>query len=166
MTVEKAVEFFEFQPRILRKIQTLNEVGLGYLTLGQQATTLSGGEAQRVKLATELSKKDTGKTFYILDEPTTGLHFEDINHLSVVLHKLADKGNTVLIIEHNLDLIKVADHVIDIGPEGGGGGGNIVAQGTPEQVAKSGKGHTSRFLAEELRTSKYATETTKAENAA
>ncbi|TYZ11354.1 excinuclease ABC subunit UvrA [Hymenobacter lutimineralis] len=156
MTVEKAVEFFEFQPRILRKIQTLNEVGLGYLTLGQQATTLSGGEAQRVKLATELSKKDTGKTFYILDEPTTGLHFEDINHLSVVLHKLADKGNTVLIIEHNLDLIKVADHLIDIGPEGGAGGGTIVAQGTPEQVAKSGKGHTSRFLAEELKISKYA----------
>ncbi|MCI1188612.1 excinuclease ABC subunit UvrA [Hymenobacter sp. DH14] len=156
MTVEKAVEFFEFQPRILRKIKTLNEVGLGYLTLGQQATTLSGGEAQRVKLATELSKKDTGKTFYILDEPTTGLHFEDINHLADVLQKLADKGNTVLIIEHNLDLIKVADHVIDIGPEGGAGGGTIVAQGTPEQVAKSGKGHTARFLAEELRTSKYA----------
>ncbi len=155
MTVEKAVEFFEFQPRILRKIQTLNEVGLGYLTLGQQATTLSGGEAQRVKLATELSKKDTGKTFYILDEPTTGLHFEDINHLAVVLHKLADKGNTVLIIEHNLDLIKVADYIIDIGPEGGAAGGTIVAQGTPEQVAKAGKGHTSRFLAEELKTSRY-----------
>ncbi len=155
MTVEKAVEFFEFQPRILRKIKTLNEVGLGYLTLGQQATTLSGGEAQRVKLATELSKKDTGKTFYILDEPTTGLHFEDINHLADVLQKLADKGNTVLIIEHNLDLIKVADHVIDIGPEGGGGGGFVVAQGTPEQVAKSGKGHTARFLAEELKISKY-----------
>ena len=157
MTVEKAVEFFEYQPRILRKIKTLNEVGLGYLTLGQQATTLSGGEAQRVKLATELSKKDTGKTFYILDEPTTGLHFEDINHLANVLQKLADKGNTVLIIEHNLDLIKVADHVIDIGPEGGAAGGFIVAQGTPEQVAKSGKGHTARFLVEELRTSKYAT---------
>jgi excinuclease ABC subunit A len=156
MTVEKAVEFFEFQPRILRKIKTLADVGLGYLTLGQQATTLSGGEAQRVKLATELSKKDTGKTFYILDEPTTGLHFEDIRHLADVLHKLADKGNTVLIIEHNLDLIKVADHVIDIGPEGGAGGGTIVAQGTPEQVAKSGKGHTSRFLAEELKTSVYA----------
>jgi excinuclease ABC subunit A len=155
MTVEKAVEFFEFQPRILRKIKTLNDVGLGYLTLGQQATTLSGGEAQRVKLATELSKKDTGKTFYILDEPTTGLHFEDINHLADVLQKLADKGNTVLIIEHNLDLIKVADYVIDIGPEGGAGGGTIVAQGTPEQVAKAGKGHTARFLAEELKTSKY-----------
>ncbi|WP_241502150.1 excinuclease ABC subunit UvrA [Hymenobacter glacialis] len=156
MTVEKAVEFFEYQPRILRKIKTLNDVGLGYLTLGQQATTLSGGEAQRVKLATELSKKDTGKTFYILDEPTTGLHFEDINHLADVLQKLADKGNTVLIIEHNLDLIKVADHVIDIGPEGGAGGGMIVAQGTPEQVAKSDKGHTARFLAEELKVSKYA----------
>ena len=156
MTVEKAVEFFEYQPRILRKIKTLNDVGLGYLTLGQQATTLSGGEAQRVKLATELSKKDTGKTFYILDEPTTGLHFEDINHLADVLQKLADKGNTVLIIEHNLDLIKVADHVIDIGPEGGAAGGMIVAQGTPEQVAKSGKGHTARFLAEELKISKYA----------
>ncbi|WP_324673384.1 excinuclease ABC subunit UvrA [Hymenobacter sp. GOD-10R] len=158
MTVEKAVEYFENQPRILRKIQVLNEVGLGYLTLGQQATTLSGGEAQRVKLATELSKKDTGKTFYILDEPTTGLHFEDINHLADVLQKLVDKGNTVLVIEHNLDLIKVADHIIDIGPEGGGGGGTIVAQGTPEQVAKSGKGYTSRFLAEELKTSKYAEE--------
>jgi excinuclease ABC subunit A len=158
MTVEKAVEYFENQPRILRKIQVLNEVGLGYLTLGQQATTLSGGEAQRVKLATELSKKDTGKTFYILDEPTTGLHFEDINHLSDVLQKLVDKGNTVLVIEHNLDLIKVADYLIDIGPEGGAGGGSIVAQGTPEQVAKSGKGYTSRFLAEELKTSKYAEE--------
>ncbi|WP_086594600.1 excinuclease ABC subunit UvrA [Hymenobacter crusticola] len=156
MTVEKAVEYFENQPRILRKIQVLNEVGLGYLTLGQQATTLSGGEAQRVKLATELGKKDTGKTFYILDEPTTGLHFEDINHLADVLQKLVDKGNTVLIIEHNLDLIKVADHIIDIGPEGGAAGGTIVAQGTPEQVAKSGKGYTSRFLAEELKTSKYA----------
>ncbi|PJJ48503.1 excinuclease ABC subunit UvrA [Hymenobacter chitinivorans] len=158
MTVEKAVEYFENQPRILRKIQVLNEVGLGYLTLGQQATTLSGGEAQRVKLATELGKKDTGKTFYILDEPTTGLHFEDINHLSDVLQKLVDKGNTVLIIEHNLDLIKVADHIIDLGPEGGGGGGTIVAQGTPEQVAKVKKGHTARFLAEELKVSKYAEE--------
>ncbi|TGE26476.1 excinuclease ABC subunit UvrA [Hymenobacter metallicola] len=161
MTVEKAVEYFENQPRILRKIQVLHEVGLGYLTLGQQATTLSGGEAQRVKLATELGKKDTGKTFYILDEPTTGLHFEDINHLSDVLQKLVDKGNTVLIIEHNLDLIKVADHIIDLGPEGGGGGGTIVAQGTPEQVAKVKKGHTARFLAEELKVSKYAEEKAK-----
>ncbi|RTQ53815.1 excinuclease ABC subunit UvrA [Hymenobacter gummosus] len=158
MTIEKAVEFFENQPRILRKIKTLDDVGLGYITLGQQATTLSGGEAQRVKLATELSKKDTGKTFYILDEPTTGLHFEDIRHLSDVLQKLADKGNSVLIIEHNLDLIKVADHIIDLGPEGGAGGGTIVAQGTPEQVAKAKKSHTARFLAEELKVSKYAEE--------
>ncbi|HEY4651843.1 MAG TPA: excinuclease ABC subunit UvrA, partial [Pontibacter sp.] len=155
MTVEQAVEFFESQPRILRKIQTLNEVGLGYITLGQQATTLSGGEAQRVKLATELSKKDTGQTLYILDEPTTGLHFQDIKHLSEVLQKLTDKGNTVLIIEHNLDLIKVADWIIDIGPEGGEGGGTIVAKGTPEEVAKVKKGYTSRFLAEELKTSHY-----------
>ncbi|KAA5544214.1 excinuclease ABC subunit UvrA [Adhaeribacter rhizoryzae] len=155
MTVEKAVEFFDNQPRILRKVKILNEVGLGYITLGQQATTLSGGEAQRVKLATELSKKDTGKTFYILDEPTTGLHFEDIRHLSDVIHKLVDKGNTVLIIEHNLDMIKVADHIIDIGPEGGEAGGTIVAEGTPEEVAKVDKGYTSRFLREELATSKY-----------
>ncbi|MGV3641548.1 MAG: excinuclease ABC subunit UvrA, partial [Adhaeribacter sp.] len=155
MTVEKAVEFFDNQPRILRKIKILDEVGLGYLTLGQQATTLSGGEAQRVKLATELSKKDTGKTFYILDEPTTGLHFEDIRHLADVIHKLVDKGNTVLIIEHNLDMIKVADHLIDIGPEGGEAGGTVVAQGTPEEVAASGKGYTSRFLKEELATSQY-----------
>ena len=155
MTVEKAVEFFDNQPRILRKVKILNEVGLGYITLGQQATTLSGGEAQRVKLATELSKKDTGKTFYILDEPTTGLHFEDIRLLSDVIHKLVDKGNTVLIIEHNLDMIKVADHIIDIGPEGGEAGGTIVAEGTPEEVAKVDKGYTSRFLKEELATSKY-----------
>ncbi len=155
MTVEQAVEFFESQPRILRKIQTLLEVGLGYITLGQQATTLSGGEAQRVKLATELSKKDTGQTFYILDEPTTGLHFQDIEHLSDVLHKLTNKGNTVLIIEHNLDLIKVADHIIDIGPEGGEGGGNIVAAGTPEKVVAAGKGYTAKFLEEELKTSHY-----------
>ena len=155
MTVEKAVEFFENQPRILRKIQTLNEVGLGYITLGQQATTLSGGEAQRVKLATELSKKDTGQTLYILDEPTTGLHFQDIEHLSDVLQKLVDKGNTVLIIEHNLDLIKVADHIIDIGPEGGDGGGSIVAAGTPEEIVKKGKGYTAHFLKEELKTSHY-----------
>jgi excinuclease ABC subunit A len=155
MTVEKAVEFFDNQPKILRKVRILNEVGLGYLTLGQQATTLSGGEAQRVKLATELSKKDTGKTFYILDEPTTGLHFEDIRHLSDVIHKLVDKGNTVLIIEHNLDMIKVADHLIDIGPEGGEAGGYIVAQGTPEEIAATGKGYTGRFLKEELATSRY-----------
>lgn len=151
MTVEQAVEFFEFQPKILRKIQTLNEVGLGYITLGQHATTLSGGEAQRVKLATELSKKDTGKTFYILDEPSTGLHFQDIELLMQVLNKLVDKGNTVLIIEHNLDIIKVADHIIDMGPEGGNQGGQIVTEGTPEEVAKNKKSYTAKFLKEELK---------------
>ncbi|MEP4531810.1 MAG: excinuclease ABC subunit UvrA [Cyclobacteriaceae bacterium] len=150
MTVEQAVEFFENQPRILNRIKTLNDVGLGYVSLGQHATTLSGGEAQRVKLATELSKRDTGKTFYILDEPTTGLHFQDIQHLLVVLNKLVGKGNTVLIIEHNLDVIKVADHVVDMGPEGGSGGGEIVAQGTPEEVVKQQKGYTWKFLKEEL----------------
>lgn len=150
MTVEQAVEFFEFQPKILRKIKTLSEVGLGYITLGQHATTLSGGEAQRVKLATELSKKDTGKTFYILDEPTTGLHFQDIDLLMGVLQKLVEKGNTVLIIEHNLDVIKVADKVIDLGPEGGNKGGTIVVQGTPEEVAAHPKSHTGRFLKAEL----------------
>ncbi len=150
MTVEHAVEFFENQPRILRKIKTLNDVGLGYIALGQHATTLSGGEAQRVKLATELSKKDTGKTFYILDEPTTGLHFKDIQHLLNVLNKLVDKGNTVLIIEHNMDIIKVADHVIDIGPEGGSEGGTVLTTGTPEAVAKHTKSHTARFLKLEL----------------
>jgi len=151
MTVEKAVEFFDSQPRILRKIKTLNEVGLGYITLGQQATTLSGGEAQRVKLATELSKKDTGRTLYILDEPSTGLHFQDIEHLLDVIHKLVDKGNSALIIEHNLDIVKAADHIIDLGPEGGAGGGTIVAQGTPREVAKKGKGYTAKFLKEELK---------------
>lgn len=150
MTVEQAVEYFENQPRIVKKIQTLNEVGLGYITLGQHATTLSGGEAQRVKLATELSKKDTGKTLYILDEPTTGLHFEDIRHLMDMLHRLVDKGNTCLIIEHNLDVIKTSDWVIDMGPEGGAGGGIVVAQGTPEEVAKSTESHTARFLKAEL----------------
>jgi excinuclease ABC subunit A len=150
MTVEQAVVFFEHQPKIVRKIKTLNDVGLDYITLGQHATTLSGGEAQRVKLATELSKKDTGKTFYILDEPTTGLHFQDIQHLLDVLNKLADKGNTVLIIEHNMDVIKVADHIIDLGPEGGKEGGQIIAQGTPEQVAKASGSYTALFLKEEL----------------
>ncbi len=150
MTVNTAVEFFETQPRILRKIATLQDVGLGYITLGQHATTLSGGEAQRVKLATELSKKDTGKTLYILDEPTTGLHFKDIQQLLDVLNKLADRGNTILIIEHNLDVVKVCDHVIDVGPEGGEGGGTIILEGTPEEVAKSKKGFTSKFLREEL----------------
>jgi excinuclease ABC subunit A len=150
MTVEQAVEFFEHQPKILRRIKTLHDVGLDYITLGQHATTLSGGEAQRVKLATELSKKDTGKTFYILDEPTTGLHFQDIQHLLDVLNKLVDKGNTVLIIEHNMDVIKMADYIIDLGPEGGRGGGSIVADGTPEDVAKNNKSYTGRFLKEEL----------------
>ena len=151
MTVEQAVDFFENQPKILRKVQTLNEVGLGYITIGQQATTLSGGEAQRVKLAEELSKRDTGKTMYILDEPTTGLHFQDIKKLLEVLNRLADKGNTVLIIEHNLDVIKVSDHVIDIGPEGGQKGGNIIAEGTPEQVAKIKGSYTAKFLKAELK---------------
>jgi excinuclease ABC subunit A len=150
MTVSQAVEFFENQPAILRKIKTLNDVGLGYISLGQHATTLSGGEAQRVKLATELSKKDTGKTLYILDEPTTGLHFSDIQHLLDVLNKLTDRGNTVLIIEHNLDVIKVADHIIDMGPEGGRNGGTIVVQGSPEELVKSMKGHTAPFLKDEL----------------
>jgi len=150
MTVEEAVDFFENQPKILRKIKTLNSVGLGYITLGQHATTLSGGEAQRVKLATELSKKDTGKTLYILDEPTTGLHFQDIEHLMEVLNKLVDKGNTVLIIEHNMDVIKMADHVIDIGPEGGQGGGQIIAQGTPEQIIETKKGYTWKYLEKEI----------------
>ncbi len=150
MTVEQALEFFASQPRILRKVVTLNDVGLGYITLGQHATTLSGGEAQRVKLAEELSKKDTGRTMYILDEPTTGLHFQDIAHLLAVLNKLADKGNTVLIIEHNLDVIKVSDHVIDLGPEGGRKGGQIIAEGTPEKVAKVAGSYTGQFLTKEL----------------
>ncbi|MFN9518329.1 MAG: excinuclease ABC subunit UvrA [Bacteroidota bacterium] len=150
MSIEEAVRFFENTPQILRKIETLYDVGLGYLTLGQQSTTLSGGEAQRVKLATELSKRDTGKTFYILDEPTTGLHFEDVRVLLDVLQKLVDKGNTVLVIEHNLDLIKVADHIIDIGPEGGKYGGEIVCTGTPEQVCKNQHSYTAPFLKKEL----------------
>lgn len=150
MTVEEAVTFFENQPKILRKIETLNEVGLGYISLGQHATTLSGGEAQRVKLATELSKRDTGKTLYILDEPTTGLHFQDISHLLDVLQKLVNKGNTVLVIEHNMDVIKSADQIIDLGPEGGAGGGRIIATGTPEQVSKNSAGYTGKFLKAEL----------------
>ncbi len=150
MTVNQAVEFFENVPDILRKIKTIQEVGLGYIKLGQPSTTLSGGECQRMKLATELSKRDTGKTMYILDEPTTGLHFEDIRILMDVLQKLVDRGNTVLIIEHNLDVIKLADHIIDMGPEGGRGGGQVTASGTPEEVAESGKGFTGRFIKEEL----------------
>ena len=150
MTINIAVEFFENVPQILNKIKVLQEVGLGYIKLGQPSTTLSGGESQRVKLATELSKRDTGKTVYILDEPTTGLHFEDIRVLMNVLNKLVDKGNTVIVIEHNLDVIKMADYIIDMGPEGGRGGGKILVTGTPEEVAKSGKGHTSKFIKEEL----------------
>ena len=150
MTVEQALDFFASQPKILRKVTTMNDVGLGYITLGQHATTLSGGEAQRVKLAEELSKKDTGKTMYILDEPTTGLHFQDIAHLLNVLNKLADKGNTVLIIEHNLDVIKVSDHLIDLGPEGGNKGGYIIAEGTPEKVAEVKGSYTGKFLKMEL----------------
>ncbi|WP_026946822.1 excinuclease ABC subunit UvrA [Algoriphagus marincola] len=150
MTVEQAVEFFENQPKILRKIKTLKDVGLGYITLGQHATTLSGGEAQRVKLASELSKKDTGKTFYILDEPTTGLHFQDIEMLMTVLQKLVEKGNTVLIIEHNLDVIKVADYIVDLGPEGGDQGGRILVEGTPEKVAAHPESYTGKFLKGEL----------------
>ena len=152
MTINQAVEFFENVPEILRKIKTIQDVGLGYIKLGQPSTTLSGGESQRVKLATELSKKDTGKTLYILDEPTTGLHFEDIRILMDVLQKLVDRGNTVIIIEHNLDVIKLADWIIDIGPEGGRNGGQILSTGTPEQVAKSKKGYTPRFLRDILKT--------------
>ena len=151
MTINQAVEFFSNVPDILRKIKTIQDVGLGYIKLGQPSTTLSGGESQRVKLATELSKKDTGKTLYILDEPTTGLHFEDIRILMDVLQKLVDKGNTVIIIEHNLDVIKLADHIIDMGPEGGRGGGMVMSAGTPEEVAKSKNGYTPRFLKEELK---------------
>jgi excinuclease ABC subunit A len=150
MTVEEAVEFFQPVPFIYRKIKVLEEVGLGYITLGQSAVTLSGGEAQRVKLSTELGKRDTGKTFYILDEPTTGLHFEDIQHLLEVLNRLVEKGNTVLVIEHNMDVIKVADHVIDLGPEGGDGGGKILFEGTPEDLVKSKESYTGHFLKMEL----------------
>ena len=150
MTVSRGVQFFENQPKIVNKLKTLDEVGLGYLSLGQHATTLSGGEAQRVKLASELSKKDTGKTFYILDEPTTGLHFGDIKHLLDVLQRLVDRGNTVLIIEHNMDVIKVADYIIDLGPEGGTSGGQIIARGIPEEVMKVKESYTAGFLKEEL----------------
>ena len=154
MTMNEAVDFFENIPKIHRKLKTIVDVGLGYISLGQQSTTLSGGEAQRVKLATELSKRDTGNTFYILDEPTTGLHFEDIRVLMEVLNKLVDKGNTVLVIEHNMDVIKMVDHIIDIGYEGGRGGGMLVAKGTPEQVAKDPKSYTAKFLKKELQNSK------------
>jgi excinuclease ABC subunit A len=150
MTVDEAVDFFEMIPKIYRKVKTIQDVGLGYITLGQQSTTLSGGEAQRIKLAGELSKKDTGNTFYILDEPTTGLHFEDIRILMDVINKLVDKGNTVLIIEHNLDVIKLADYIIDIGLEGGKGGGEVLCKGTPEEIMKNNKSYTAQFLKKEL----------------
>jgi excinuclease ABC subunit A len=150
MTIEQACEFFAAVPFILRKIEALKDVGLGYITLGQQSTTLSGGEAQRVKLATELSKRDTGNTFYILDEPTTGLHFDDVRVLLGVLDKLVERGNTVLVIEHNMDVIKVSDYVMDMGPEGGRRGGEIVAEGTPEKLVQSKKSHTAKFLKQEL----------------
>ena len=146
MTVEEALEFFENVPKISRKLQTLNDVGLGYIKLGQSSTTLSGGEAQRVKLATELSKRSTGKTVHILDEPTTGLHFDDVKKLLEVLQRLVDAGNTVIVIEHNLDVIKTADWLIDLGPEGGDRGGELIAQGTPENVSKSDISYTGKFL--------------------
>jgi excinuclease ABC subunit A len=146
MTINQAVDFFDSIPSILQKIKTLKDVGLGYITLGQQSTTLSGGEAQRVKLAAELSKRDTGKTLYILDEPTTGLHFEDVNVLLGVLNRLVNKGNTVLIIEHNLDVIKFADHIIDLGPEGGDRGGRIICEGAPEEIVKDMESYTAEYL--------------------
>ena len=152
MTMNEAVDFFEHIPKIHKKIKTIQDVGLGYITLGQQSTTLSGGEAQRIKLATELSKRDTGNTFYILDEPTTGLHFEDIRVLMNVLNDLVDKGNTILIIEHNMDVIKTVDYIIDIGYEGGKGGGEVIVKGTPEHIAKHKKSYTAQFLKKELET--------------
>ena len=146
MTVDEGAEFFEHIPKIARKLRTLQDVGLGYIKIGQPATTLSGGEAQRVKLSTELSKRATGKTIYILDEPTTGLHTADVHRLIQVLEKLTEQGNTVLVIEHNLNVIKVADHIIDLGPEGGDGGGTIVVQGTPEEVAECPQSYTGQYL--------------------
>jgi excinuclease ABC subunit A len=151
MPVDEAVDFFQPIPAIYRKLKTLQEVGLGYITLGQQATTLSGGEAQRIKLSEELSKRDTGNTLYILDEPTTGLHFEDTRHLLEVLNRLVDKGNTVIVIEHNLDVIKAADYLVDLGPEGGKGGGTIVCEGTPELVSSVSESYTGRYLKQELK---------------
>jgi excinuclease ABC subunit A len=150
LNIDQALDFFENIPAIVQKIRTLRDVGLGYVTLGQSSTTLSGGEAQRVKLASELSRRDTGKTFYILDEPTTGLHFEDVRVLMEVLSKLVDRGNTVLIIEHNMDVVKVADHIIDLGMEGGRRGGDIIATGTPQQIIDANKGFTAAFLKEAL----------------
>jgi excinuclease ABC subunit A len=150
MTINQAVDFFQNVPDILRKIKTIQDVGLGYVKLGQPSTTLSGGESQRVKLASELSKRDTGKTLYILDEPTTGLHFDDIRILMSCLRRLVDRGNTMIVIEHNLDVIRQADWIIDMGPEGGRNGGLVLSTGTPEQVALSKEGYTPQFLKEEL----------------
>ena len=146
MTCEQALEFFGNIPSVAKKLQIMVDVGLGYISLGQSATTLSGGEAQRIKLATELSRRPTGRTLYILDEPTTGLHMADVDKLLHVLHALVDTGNSMIVIEHNLDVIKSADHIIDMGPEGGAGGGQVVAEGTPEQVAKNKASHTGKFL--------------------
>jgi excinuclease ABC subunit A len=156
MTVEQAHEVFRNVPRIANVLRTLEEVGLGYITLGQSSTTLSGGEAQRVKLAKELAKRATGKTLYILDEPTTGLHFDDVSKLLHLMHGLVDRGNTVVVIEHNLDVIKTADHVLDLGPEGGDGGGQVIAMGTPEQVAKSKVSPTGHYLAKMLKNKRGA----------
>ena len=146
MTVEEAVEFFAHVPSIRRKMETLNDVGLSYIRLGQPSTELSGGEAQRIKLASELSKRSTGRTVYILDEPTTGLHFADVHKLTEILRRLTEEGNTVIVIEHNLDVIKTADYIIDIGPEGGDRGGTVVAYGTPEEVAKNSRSYTGKYL--------------------
>ena len=150
MTVDEALEFFKNLPRLKRKLETLHDVGLGYIKLGQPSTQLSGGEAQRVKLSTELSRQNTGKTLYILDEPTTGLHIDDVAKLVKIMHRLVDMGNTVVIIEHHLDVIKVADYIIDLGPKGGENGGTIVAQGTPEEVAQNPKSYTGAYLKEIL----------------
>jgi excinuclease ABC subunit A len=150
MTVEEALTFFENVPSIRRKIETLYDVGLSYIKLGQPSTTLSGGEAQRIKLATELSKRSTGKTIYILDEPTTGLHFADVHKLTEILNRLTKEGNTVVVIEHNLDVIKTADYIIDIGPEGGDRGGTVIATGTPEEVAENPKSYTGHYIKREL----------------
>jgi len=150
MTIDEAVDFFQPIPKIYAKVKTLQDVGLGYITLGQQSTTLSGGEAQRIKLATELAKKQTGNTLYILDEPTTGLHFEDVKILMEAINQLVELGNSFIIIEHNLDVIKLADHIIDIGPEGGKHGGEIIATGTPEELIKSKKSLTAKFLKKEM----------------
>ena len=154
MTVEEALEFFEPVPSIRRKIETLNDVGLSYIRLGQPSTTLSGGEAQRIKLATELSRRSTGKTIYILDEPTTGLHFADVHKLTEILQRLAEGGNTVIVIEHNLDVIKTADYIIDMGPEGGDRGGTVIARGTPEEVAEQEVSYTGRYLKKYLKPKK------------